>query len=163
MNLIVAVDENWNIGYKNDLLEKISADLKNFKRLTLNSTVIMGRNTFDSLPGKKALPKRINIVLSRDKNLHIPNVIICNTIQEALHKISDSDQDKVFVIGGETIYKHFLPYCEKAYITKIFNKYIADKKMINLDLLSEWKIIEKSEIFENDNGIKFQYITYKRL
>ena len=161
MNLIVAVDENWAIGKEGDLLEKISEDLKRFKELTTNNIVVMGRVTFDSLPKKRPLPNRKNIVLTRDKTLVIEGVEICYTVDELLKMIEKEEKD-VFVMGGEKIYKLLLPFCKKAYVTKIYNSYDADRYMENLDISEEWEEKRKDEIRENDNGIKYQYITYEK-
>ena len=161
MNLIVAVDENWAIGKEGDLLEKISEDLKRFKELTTNNIVVMGRVTFDSLPKKRPLPNRKNIVLTRDKTLVIEGVEICYTVDELLKMIEKEEKD-VFVMGGEKIYKSLLPFCKKAYVTKIYNSYDADRYMENLDISEEWEEKIKEEIRENDNGIKYQYITYEK-
>jgi dihydrofolate reductase len=161
MNLIVAVDENWAIGKEGDLLEKISEDLKRFKELTTNNIVVMGRVTFDSLPKKRPLPNRKNIVLTRDKTLVIEGVEICYTVDELLKMIEKEEKD-VFVMGGEKIYKLLLPFCKKAYVTKIYNSYDADRYMENLDISEEWEEKIKEEIRENDNGIKYQYITYEK-
>ena len=161
MNLIVAVDENWAIGKEGDLLEKISEDLKRFKELTTNNIVVMGRVTFDSLPKKIPLPNRKNIVLTRDKTLVIEGVEICYTVDELLKMIEKEEKD-VFVMGGEKIYKLLLPFCKKAYVTKIYNSYDADRYMENLDISEEWEEKIKEEIRENDNGIKYQYITYEK-
>ncbi len=163
MNLIVAVDECWNIGYNNDLLEKISEDLKNFKRLTINSTIIMGRKTFESLPGKKALPKRTNIILSSSLSLeNNEEIIVCHSLNEVFDKIKDIPTEKIFIIGGETIYKQFLPFCDTAFVTKIHNSYTADKSMVNLDLDDNWQITEKGEILKNINNISYQFLIYKQ-
>ena len=161
MNLIVAVDENWAIGKEGDLLEKISEGLKRFKELTTNNIVVMGRVTFDSLPKKRPLPNRKNIVLTRDKTLVIEGVEICYTVDELLKMIEKEEKD-VFVMGGEKIYKLLLPFCKKAYVTKIYNSYDADRYMENLDISEEWEEKIKEEIRENDNGIKYQYITYEK-
>lgn len=161
MNLIVAVDENWAIGKEGDLLEKISEDLKRFKELTTNNIVVMGRVTFDSLPKKRPLPNRKNIVLTRDKTLVIEGVEICYTVDELL-KMIEKEEKYVFVMGGEKIYKSLLPFCKKAYVTKIYNSYDADRYMENLDISEEWEEKIKEEIRENDNGIKYQYITYEK-
>ena len=93
MNLIVAVDENWAIGKEGDLLEKISEDLKRFKELTTNNIVVMGRVTFDSLPKKRPLPNRKNIVLTRDKTLVIEGVEICYTVDELLKMIEKEEKE----------------------------------------------------------------------
>ena len=113
MNLIVCVSRNWGIGKNNELLFHIPDDLKQFKALTTGKVVVMGHNTLKSLPGGKPLPNRTNIVLSRNPNLKIEGATVCNSVQDVLIEVSDRLQSDVFIIGGEAIYKMFLPYCRK--------------------------------------------------
>jgi dihydrofolate reductase len=161
MNLIVAVDKNWNIGYKGKLLERISADMKYFKSKTINNTVVMGRVTFESLPKQKPLVDRKNIVLSRNKNLKIEGVTVVNSINELLEELDNDSFGEVFIIGGDKIYSILYPYCKKAYITKIHNEYEADASMENLDKLDNWQIVSRDEIMENKNGTKFEFLEYR--
>jgi len=161
MNLIVAVDQEWGIGYKGNLLEKISEDMKFFKEKTVGKTVIMGRVTFETLPNKKPLKDRNNIVLSTKNDILIDGVKICKDLDELFNQLKNIDTSDIFVIGGERIYKLLLSYCKKAYITKIYQKYDSDAKMTNLDKLTNWKITENSEILTNNKGISFQFFTYE--
>ena len=163
MNLIVAVDENLGIGFQGDLLVKISEDLKYFKQKTINNVVVMGRITFESLPNKKPLPKRVNVILTRDQNFTVPHdesVIVCHTIEEVINIAKQSDKE-TFIIGGEQIYQAFLPYCHKAYITKIYDKFKADKHIANFMDTKEWRKTSESEIYHTDEGVKFQFIVYE--
>lgn len=160
MRAIVAVDKNWGIGYQGKLLEHIPDDMKFFRDTTLNKVVVMGRATFESLPNKKPLKNRINIVLSRSYEFE-EDVILCRTKQEVLHVLSEYDEDDVFVIGGESIYKMFLPYCSEVYVTQIFGEYKADRFFVNLDKMSEWKL-ESSSREHDYNGIKFKFCVYKK-
>jgi len=161
MNLIVATDNNWAIGYKNDLLIKIPEDLKNFKKITTGHNVIMGRKTFVSLPGGNALPNRNNIVLTKDPTFNAKNIYACNNVDEVLTICAKTNNDS-YVIGGEMIYRLFLPFCNKAYITRIYEDFLADKYFPNLDDDSDWIITNYSEVYENSNGIKFQFFEYNR-
>ena len=164
MNIIVAVDENWAIGYKNDLLIKISEDMKYFKKKTMGNIVVMGRKTFESLPEQKPLKNRTNIILTKNIDFIVADIsdfqtIICYNVEEVLN-IANSSEKEVFVIGGEMIYKLFLPYCKKAYITKIYHKFKADKFLPDFVNSPEWKLSEESEIFETNEGIKYQFLVY---
>lgn len=163
MNLIVAVDENWGIGKDGDLLEKISEDLKYFKQKTTGKTVVMGRVTFDSLPNRKPLPNRKNIVLSRSKEINAEGITLCGSIEELLKEIESEESNNIFVMGGAKIYELLLPYCKKAYITKIYKKYEADRHFKNLDEESSWKIKEKSEMMYKNEEISFQFLVYERV
>ena len=158
MYAIVAACENWGIGKDNALLYHISADLKRFKELTSDHTVIMGRKTLESLPGKKGLPGRRNIVLTSQGDYTAENAEVVNTVMAAVFTANDAES---FVIGGESVYRALLPACDKVYLTRIFAAPEADAFFPDLDALPDWKIIEKSEIME-ENGIRFQYLTYTR-
>lgn len=152
MNAIVAVSENGGIGKDNELLFRISADLKRFKELTSGHTVIMGRKTLQSLPGGRGLPNRRNIVITRDSDFTAERAEVVHSIDEAL-ALADED---AFVIGGASIYAAMLPYCDKVYLTKVYAEAEADAYFPSLD---GWQVAEQSEIME-ENGLRFQYIDY---
>lgn len=159
MKIIVAVDSNWGIGCNGKLLQHIPEDMKFFKEKTIGNVVVMGRETFESLPGKNPLKDRVNIVLSRDISFKDDRLIICNSIDETLKKLQNYENDKIFIIGGETIYKQFLPYCDELYVTKIYNEYKADKFFPNVDIMSNWKIIKESEVKEYNN-VRYVFSIY---
>jgi len=159
MNLIVAIDENWAIGNKGDLLIKISEDLRYFKRITTGHVVVMGRVTFESLPDKKPLKNRTNIVLTNDKEYKAEGVIICHTIEKVL-KICNESELETFIIGGEQIYKLFLPYCKKAYVTRIYHSFAADKHLTNF-ITDEWKLTEESDTFRTAEGVEYRFLVYE--
>lgn len=167
MNLIFAVDNNWNIGYDGDMLFKISEDLKRFRRLTEGNIIIMGRKTFESLPEKKALPNRINIVITKNKEYYSEDIILINSIEELfplLEKINSSSEKKLeaFVIGGGNIAYQLISYCNKAYITKVFRSFEADTLIPNLDQDDNWKIEKESEIYRQDD-LLYKYVDYIRV
>ena len=120
LSMIVVVDENGAIGYNNVLLCHLPADLKHFRELTTGNTIIMGRKTFESLPNG-ALPKRENIVLTKNKNVSFPDTLIFNTLDSALNYCSD--KDKVFIIGGAMIYEEALNLSDTLYLTFIHHKF----------------------------------------
>lgn len=128
--LIAAVDSNWGIGKDNDMLFYISKDLRRFKQITLGSPVVMGRKTFESLPNG-ALPKRRNIVITRQKDLMIEGVEIVHSMEDALALLKDEKQ--AFVIGGGTIYNAFLPLVDRVYLTHIESQKDADVFFPSLD------------------------------
>ncbi|MDR7855166.1 dihydrofolate reductase [Tissierella sp.] len=166
MILIFAVDSNWNIGYDGDLLYKISEDLKRFRLLTEGNIIIMGRRTFESLPDKRALPNRINIVISRDKTYKAEGGIVINSTDELfplLKELNPNDEMKNFLIGGGNIAKQMISHCNKAYITKIFQAFEgADTFIPNLDLLEDWKIVNESEVYNQDD-LHYKYVDYIRV
>ncbi len=161
MKLIVAVDKNWAIGYKGDLLIRISADLKRFKELTTGNAVIMGYNTLLSLPCSKPLKNRMNIVLYPTE-IEIEGAVVVHGIDEAVDLASQIRDRDVFVIGGASVYNQLLPYCDTAYITKIDREFEADVFIPNLDELDEWYIADESETFTDADGTKYKYVTYKK-
>ncbi|WP_276624297.1 dihydrofolate reductase, partial [Syntrophomonas wolfei] len=146
MKAIVAVDLNWGIGYKGNLLQRIPEDMKFFQQMTLGKVLIMGRETFESLPGKEPLKDRINIVLSKNEEFNNEKVIICRTLTELFMELKKYDLDNVFVIGGESIYTQLLPYCTEAYVTRIENTYEADKYFINFDKIDDWELVSSSDL-----------------
>ena len=152
MKLIVAVDQNWGIGKDNKLLVHIPEDLRYFAEKTKGHTVIMGQNTFDSLPSG-ALPNRENIVVTFDKDFTAENIKVVHDLENL--------PDNAFVIGGASIYKQLLPSCDTAYITKIHKAFDADTFMTNLDELPEWQLIDESEM-KYHNDIPFQFCVYKK-
>ncbi len=144
MNLIVAVDKNWAIGKNNKLLVSIPADMKFFRETTMGNVVVMGRKTLESFPGGQPLKKRINIVLTKDKNYKVKDAIVVNSIEELLEELKKYNSESIYVIGGESIYRQ-LPYCDMAHITKIDHAYEADTFLPNLDEDKEWELTGVSE------------------
>lgn len=165
MILLFSVDNNWNVGYKGDVLYKISEDLKRFRRLTTGNIVVMGRKTFDSLPDSKALSNRENIVITRNKDFNPPNTIVVNSITELfdiLKQMNPNNEKEVFMIGGGNIANQVISSCHKAYITKIFKSFEnTDASLHNLDKDDKWEIYKESDIY-TDGDIKYQYVNYKR-
>ena len=160
MKCIVAVDKNWGIGKKNDLLFYLPYDLKeHFKPHTLNKVVVMGANTFYSLP-KGALPKRINVVLDHTGTEHAGATTV-TTLDELFEHIKQYNTDDVMIIGGATVYKLMLPYCDTAYITKVDADGEAEVFFPNLDEMAEWTCVEASDTMV-DNGYNISFCTYKK-
>lgn len=166
MILVFSADENWNIGYKGDLLLKISEDLKRFRRITINNIIIMGRKTFESLPESKALDSRINIVLTREKGYNPPDTIVVNSIEELFEKLEEVNADNEmenYFIGGGNLATYLIEYCDKAYITKIFKNFEkADTSLHNLDEDDRWKVENTSEIYYQDD-VGYKYVDYIRI
>ncbi|MBO5867217.1 MAG: dihydrofolate reductase [Clostridia bacterium] len=160
MKCIVAVDKNWGIGKKNDLLFYLPYDLKeHFKPHTLNKVVVMGANTFYSLP-KGALPKRINVVLDHTGTEHAGATTV-TTLDELFEHIKQYNTDDVMIIGGATVYKLMLPYCDTAYITKVDADGEAEVFFPNLDEMADWICVETSEPIV-DNVYNISFCTYKK-
>ena len=163
MNIIVSVDKRWGIGNKGKLLVSIPRDKKLFREETTGKVIIMGHNTLLSLPGAQPLAGRKNIVLSRDKSLSIKGATVLNSVDACIdylrkNNIKDSD---VFVIGGESVYNDFLPYCDIAHITYIDYEYEADRHFLNLDISNEWSLVLETEE-ETYFDIPYTFRLYKR-
>lgn len=157
ISIIVAIAKNYAIGKDNKLLWHISADLKRFKKLTTGNTIIMGRKTYLSLP-RKPLPDRKNIVLTRSKNFEAEGCVVVNNIEQVFENLSPNNEN--FVIGGESVYKMFMPYANKLYLTVVDREYEADTFFpeINFD---EWKVIEEEQLVANDD-LHYKNITLLR-
>ena len=171
MNLIAAVSANWGIGYKNELLFRIPPDLKRFKKLTMGKTIVMGNNTFKSLPGQKPLAGRKNIVLSKNPVLITPPVndklntenfslpFYAASKEHVVEMLRHEDADEVFIIGGEAVYSLFLNDCKRAFITKVNTTAPADRFMQDLDNSPGWRHVFTSETFYV-NGLEYAYCEY---
>ena len=116
MKAIVAVDKNWGIGYKGNLLFRIKEDMKFFKETTTGKVVVMGKNTFESLPN--VLPNRLNLVITPDGYEKHDNLIF-GSMEEIKEEVKKNNTDDVFVIGGGSIYEQLIPYCDTIYVTRI--------------------------------------------
>lgn len=145
MNLIVAVDKNWAIGYRGKLLANIPGDMKFFREQTTGKVVVMGRKTLESFPNGLPLKSRTNIVLTSDENYSVKDAILVHHFDDLLEELKKYKSEDIYVIGGEMIYKQLLPYCKTAYITKIDYAYEGDTYFPNLDKDSDWILVEESE------------------
>lgn len=161
MNIIAAVDNNWAIGYQNSLLVRIPNDQKLFHEMTQGKVVVMGRKTLESLPQKQPLANRVNIVLSRNKNYVAGEAVVVHSIEELMKELKKYDDDKIFVAGGESIYRQLLPYCSLAYITKIDFCYQADAYFPKLDELSDWELTADSEE-QTYFDLEYYFLKYER-
>jgi dihydrofolate reductase len=159
ISIIVAVSEDWGIGKDNELLWHISEDLRRFKRLTSGNTVIMGKKTWESLP-RRPLSGRKNIVLTDDPNESVENSVTAYSIDDAMRKCTA--EEEVFIIGGGSIYRQFLPIADRLYITRVHKKAPADIYFPEIDL-NIWEITEKEEFkTDGENSIPYTYTIYER-
>ena len=161
MDAIVAVDLAWGIGYQDDLLFRIKADLKRFKEMTMGQVVILGRKTLQTFPGGRPLPSRINLVVSRNQSLVIEGATICHNREEVLAAVALHPDKHIYVIGGSSIYREFLPDCQRVYVTRVHHQQQADTYFPNLDLLPEWHCV-LSEPAQEENGLVFNYLVYEK-
>ena len=160
MNLIVAVDKNWGIGYQNKLLVSIPEDMKFFRSETMGKVVVMGRKTLESFPNGLPLKKRINIVLTHDRSYQVKDAVIVHDKEELLEELKKYQED-IFVVGGGSVYELLLPYCDTAYVTRIDMAYQADTFFPDLDQDPEWELTEESDE-QTCFDIEFTFTVYRR-
>jgi dihydrofolate reductase len=160
MKAIVAVDRNWGIGCQGKLLALIPEDMKYFKGKTLGKVVVMGRETFESLPGKKPLPGRTNIVLTGNPD-YVAACSTCISMDAALEQLRGYADEEIYIIGGEQIYRQFLPYCDEVYVTRIDDSFPCDKYFPNLNHQYDWQLTEAGPIKEH-NGLRYQFTKYSK-
>ena len=144
MKLIASVDNEWNIGNKGGLLFSLPDDMKFFRTTTSGKIVVMGRKTLESFPGSKPLKNRVNIVITRNPSYKVKDAVVVHSVEEAIEESRKYDGD-VFVIGGESIYRAMLPYCDTALVTRIDYAYEADTWFPNLDEDEEWELTDEGE------------------
>lgn len=140
MNIIVAADKNWAIGFQNKLLVSIPADMKFFRQTTTGNVVVMGRKTLESFPNGQPLKNRVNIVLTSDKSYQVKDAVVVHSIEEMLEELEKYNSEDIYVIGGESIYRQMLPYCSLAHVTKIDHEYQADTYFPDLDADEDWEL-----------------------
>ena len=158
MNLIVAVYEDWGIGRDGTQPVALKADRKFFRETTRGAMVIVGRRTIEDFPGKKPLPGRVNVALTRS-GAEIPGFTVCASPEEAAELAKTAQ--RAMVIGGGSIYRQMLPMCDTAYVTKVHVKPESDTFFPNLDEDPQWKLAEVLQSGEED-GIRYEMCLYRR-
>jgi dihydrofolate reductase len=161
MNLIVAVDRNWGIGYKGRLLVSIPNDHKMVRRETLNKVIVYGRKTLETFPLSQPLDRRTNIILSRNPDYQVRGAVVVHSIEELLKELEQYDSEDIYIIGGESIYRQMLPYCGTAHVTRIDYAYQADAFFPDLDKDPEWEITADSEE-QTYFDIPYTFVRYSR-
>ena len=145
MNIIVAVDKNWAIGFQNKLLNSIPEDMKSFRETTTGHVVVMGRKTLESFPKGRPLKNRTNVVITRQKDYEVPGAVVVHSVQEALEYLKAFKSEDIYVIGGASIYEQMLPYCDVAHVTVMNYAYQADTWFPNLDKMEDFVVAADSE------------------
>ena len=158
MELIVAVYDDWGIGKDGTQPVALSADRKFFRETTRGATVIVGRRTVADFPEQKPLPGRVNVVLTR-QSAQIPGFTVCHSPQEAAELAAKAE--KAFVIGGGTVYRQMLPFCDTAYVTKVHCQPESDTFFHNLEEDPDWRLQSVLQSGE-ENGISYEMCLYKR-
>lgn len=159
MNIIVAVYDDWGIGKDGTQPIALSADRKFFRETTRGASVIVGRRTVEDFPGGKPLPGRENVVLTR-QNISMDGFTVCHSPEEALEYTKNASG--VFVIGGGSVYREMLPYCQRAYVTKVHCTVESDTWFPSLDAQPQWKLTKVLQSGE-ENGIPYEMCLYERV
>lgn len=161
MNCIVIVDRNNGIGRGVEQPVRIPEDLSRFRALTLDKVLIVGRKTLATFPDGKPLPRRGHLILSRTPGYKVPGALVCPSVAAVLDAIRNIAPEDVFVVGGQQVYEAFLPYCQKAYLTRVNHAFEADRFFPDLSKRPEWRLIERSETVEREE-LRYWYETYER-
>jgi dihydrofolate reductase len=160
ISIIVAVANNQAIGKNNDLLWHLPGDLIRFKKITSGHAVIMGKNTWESLP-RKPLVNRVNIVITDNMQDVFEGALRAGSIEEALGLVNNDDEN--FVIGGASVYRQFLPLCDRIYLTRVFKDFEADVFFPEIDP-EQWNLVSREDFPpEGENDFSFSYLIYDRV
>ena len=158
MELIVAVYDDWGIGKNGTQPVALSADRKFFRETTRGCMVIVGRRTIEDFPGKKPLPGRVNVALTRSCT-EIPGFMVCSSPEKAAELAKSAE--RAVVIGGGSVYRQMLPLCDRAYVTKVHCTPESDTFFSNLDADPQWTLAEVLHSGE-ENGIGYEMCLYVR-
>ena len=161
MNLIVAVDNNWAIGNRNELLIRIPNDHKHFREETTGKVVVLGRKTLETFPQGLPLKNRTNIILSTKTDYEVKDAVVVHSVEELLEELKKYADEDIYIIGGDSVYRQLLPYCDVAHVTKIDHEYEADAYFPNLDEDEEWEITADSDELTYFD-IAYQFLKYER-
>ncbi|MCM1188105.1 MAG: dihydrofolate reductase [bacterium] len=161
MNLIAAVDSNWAIGNKGGLLVRIPNDHKHFREETTGKVVVLGRKTLQTFPQGLPLKNRTNIILSGNRDYRVKDALTAHSVEELLELLKQYPTEDVYIIGGESVYRQMLPYCDVAHITRIDRKYEADAYFPDLDADPEWEVTADSEE-QTYFDIAYTFLKYER-
>lgn len=159
MDAIVAIYDDWGIGANGTQPVAVAADRRFFRNTTKGATVIVGRKTLQDFPGGRPLPNRRNILLTRQE-LHMEGVEVAHSTREAL-ELADGDE-KVFVIGGGSVYAELLPLCSRVYVTRVHAIPDSDTFFPNLDADPGWKMTQVLESGE-EYGVRYEMCVYERV
>lgn len=160
--LIASADVNWGIGLQNHLLARIPEDMNFVSGKTKGKVIVMGRKTLESFPGGKPLPNRLNIVLTQNRNYTADGAVLVHSMEELLEYVG-SIKGEIYVFGGESIYRQLIPYCTRAYITRIGEKFKADAFLPSFDDFKEWKLVKEEGWKKSKTGIDYQFTEYIRV
>ena len=145
MKLIVAVDREWGIGYRGELLATVKEDLAHFRELTVGQTIVYGSSTLRTFPYGRPLKNRINLILSTNPNFKPEGAVVLHSVEEPIAYEKAHPEEDIVVVGGASVYKQLMPYCETAYVTRFDASFEKDAYFPNLDENPSWQCISVSE------------------
>lgn len=161
MNMIVAADDNWAIGLNNKLLVSIPSDTKFSREITTGKVVVMGRKTLENFPQKRPLPNRTNIILSSTPGYRVKDAIVADSLEALKEELKKYPSEEVFCIGGGSVFRQLLPWCDLVHVTKIHHAYQADTWFPDLDASDEWEITADSDE-QTYFDLEFHFLRYER-
>jgi len=157
MNAIVAVDKNWAIGNKGQLLVSIPNDQKMFREETTGKVIVLGRKTLETFPGKRPLKNRTNIILTTDKNYVCEGAVVVHSLEELFEELKNYNDDDIYIIGGDSVYRQLVDYCSVCHVTMIDKVYESDAYFPDLSKNPSWKMeLETEEMTYFDLEYTFQ-------
>ena len=161
-HMIVAVDNRWAIGNKNRLLVSIPNDMKHFREETTGKVIVLGRKTLETFPQGLPLQNRENIILSANPAFKVRGATVVNSLEQLLDSLKKYPPEDVYIVGGESIYRQLLPYCDTVHVTKIDHTYEADAYFPDLDADKEWILAEDSDELTYFD-ISYNFLKYRRI
>ena len=167
MKMIVAVDRNWGIGYKGELLARVREDMKHFRAYTFDKTVILGAGTLATFPGGKPLGGRLNLILSRKMESVPEGAEVFRSVEELLERVKELDPEETVVIGGGSVYSQLLPYTHEISLTVFDEAFESDTFFPDLSKMPRWQMTEAGEWQETNaetdsvSGMRFRFETYR--
>ena len=162
MNMIVTADDNWAIGHRGKTLVNIPSDEKFCREITAGKVVVMSRKRLESFSQGKPLPNRTNIVLSADPRFHSKDVIVVRSLEALMEELKKYPSEDIFVIGGGSIYRQLLPFCDLIHLTRIHHRFQADVWFPNLDEMKDWEITADSEE-QTYFDLEYHFFRYERV
>lgn len=161
MNIIAAVDDNWAIGRMGELLVRIPNDQRHFREETMGKVIVLGRKTLATFPQGLPLHGRKNIILSSNPDYRVKNAVVVHSLEALWQELRRYRSEDIYVVGGESVYRQLLPYCDVAHITKLNRSYEADRYFPNLDGMKEWKITRDSDE-QTYFDLEYVFLKYER-
>lgn len=162
MRALVIVDRNWGIGCDGSLQFDLPKELKYFKETTMGKAIVMGRRTFESLPGKRPLPGRDNIILTRDPDFEVPGALVLRSLEALNEHLKGYAPENVMLIGGEGLFNQLLDRCYEALVTHVDATAPADRHFPNLQEHPDWRLKTRGEPLK-DNGYTYRICVYERV